>query len=463
MATRSWQTTDPSIRTMRDMTGGDLGSECPSERLAVRVAQVVAAAAVSAMTVMVTVVSSVASLTRRAQAATAADAGPPSGLWDATVVANDVTVPFRFELVFPDKSRRQGDRNQVEGAFFNGDLRVRSTGGQHDGSELTLQFDHYASQLRARWDRGALIGTYGRNGQPPYPFRATPHLASASPGSQGPPPSIAGQWEIAVNSPKGESAWRFFVRQSGAEVSASILRVDGDTGTLSGSFQGDRFVLSHFSGARPMLLEVSLLPSGALRLVQNGKTTYTAVKSSEARARNLPEPADPSRWTSVKDPTEPFRFSGVDLDGKAVNQADPRFKGHVLLVNIMGSWCPNCHDEAPFLEALYRTYRGRGLRVVSISFEDAEQLANPTRLRAFIRAYGIDYPVLLGGEPGEIGAKLPQASNLDTWPATFFVGKDGRVRGTHAGFAGKATGAAHEALEAEIRATVERLLAERAS
>jgi thiol-disulfide isomerase/thioredoxin len=400
-------------------------------------------------------------LATSAERSTAAPtAAPPSGLWDATVVANGVTVPFRFELAFGGKGK-----GPVAGAFFNGDERVRSTAGSFEGSDLTLRFDHYASQLHARWADGTLAGTYGRDGQAAYPFRATPRAAAgldpAEPRAS--VPSIAGQWQIAVKSPKGELAWRFFVRQSGPEVSASILRVDGDTGTLSGTFQGDRFVLSHFSGARPLLLEVSPAPGGGLRLIQNGRIEYLAFKSSEARARDLPEPADPSRWTSVKDPTEPLRFSGVDLDGKRVTESDRRLEGHVLLLNIMGSWCPNCHDEAPFLEELYRTYRGRGLRVVSIAFEDAEQLANPTRLRAFIHTYGIDYPVLLGGEPGEIGTKLPQAVNLNTWPATFFVGKDGRVRGTHAGFAGKATGAAHQALEAEIRATVERLLAEKAS
>jgi len=127
----------------------------------------------------------------------------------------------------------------------------------------------------------------------------------------------------------------------------------------------------------------------------------------------------------------------------------------------MGSWCPNCHDEAPFLEELYRTYRARGLQIVALSFEDAEQLKDPVRLRAFIKAYGVEYTVLLGGEPSEIAQKLPQAVNLNTWPATFFVGRDGLVHGAHAGFAGKATGRAHEELKTELRATVEKLLAEK--
>ena len=376
---------------------------------------------------------------------------PASGLWDAGVVVSGVIVPFRFELSTKD--------GQASGAFFNGTELVRSTSGHFEGSALSLRFDQYASTLQAEWRNGALIGSYARAGQAGYAFQASPHLAS--PPFTGAVPTISGEWEIPVQSAKGEQAWRFFIRQSGPNVSASILRVDGDTGTLEGSFRGGKFLLSHFSGARPLLLEATLLADGTLSLLQNGKVSHTAFKRSEARAKNLPEPADPSRWTSVRDPSQPLRFSGVDLEGKVVTESDARFKGKVVLVNVMGSWCPNCHDEAPFLEELYRAYRARGLQVVSLSFEDSEQLENPLRLRAFVKAYGLDYMVLLAGEPGEVGQKLPQATNLNTWPATFFVGRDGLVHGAHAGFAGKATGKAHEQLKAELREKIEKLLSDK--
>jgi thiol-disulfide isomerase/thioredoxin len=382
--------------------------------------------------------------------ARAADA-PPSGLWDAGIVVNGILIPFRLELKIAGDS--------TSGAFFNGDDRVRSTTGSYQADSLALRFAQYASSLQAQWSDGRLTGAYGRTGQPAYAFQARPHVAP--PITRRDVPSIAGEWQIAVKSPKGETAWRFFVRQSGAEVTASILRVDGDTGALSGSYREGKFVLSHFSGARPLLLEITPAADGSLTLVQNGKTEYTALKISQARVKKLPKPADPSRWTSVKDPTQPLRFSGSDLSGKTVTESDPRFKGKVVLVNVMGSWCPNCHDEAPFLEELHRSYRSRGLEVVALSFEDSEQLKDPVRLRAFIAAYGIDYTVLLGGEPSEVSAKLPQALNLSTWPATFFVARSGLVRSAHAGFASKATGAAHEQLKAELRATVESLLAEK--
>jgi len=376
---------------------------------------------------------------------------PPSGIWDAGIVVGGVLVPFRFELTVSD--------DKASGAFFNGDDRIRSTTGSFRDSSLALRFAQYASSIQAKWSDGSLTGAYGRAGQPAYAFQARPHTAAPAPSSK--IPSIAGQWEIAVKSAKGEAAWRFFVRQSGPEVTASILRVDGDTGALSGSYQEGKFVLSHFSGARPLLLEVTPSADGSLSLLQNGKTQYTALKTGQARAKRLPLPADPSRWTSVKDPNQPLKFSGQDLVGKTVTESDARFKGKVVLVNVMGSWCPNCHDEAPFLEELYRTYKDRGLEIVALSFEDSEQLKNPERLRAFIAAYGIHYTVLLSGEPSEVSAKLPQAVNLSTWPATFFVARSGLVQGAHAGFAGKATGAAHEQLKAELRATVETLLAQK--
>ena len=85
-----------------------------------------------------------------------------------------------------------------------------------------------------------------------------------------------------------------------------------------------------------------------------GKEHWTAVRQAQARAQGLPEPTDPSRHTSVKDPTEPFRFEFADVNGKVVSNTDPRFQDKVVIVAISGSWCPNCHDEAPFLEALYR-------------------------------------------------------------------------------------------------------------
>jgi peroxiredoxin len=371
-----------------------------------------------------------------------------SGLWSASVIVNDNRVPFRIGI--------STENGLVKGWFYNGEDQINSTGGSFENGQLILNFDQYASRLEAKLSDGALAGSYGRTGRPAYPFQATP--ASASKPATTKAPEIAGNWEIPVKSPKGESAWHFVVRQNGPEVSATILRVDGDTGTLTGSYEDGKFLLSHFSGARPNLLEVIPQQDGTLQIAQNGKTKYVAVREAAARAQNLPEPTDPFHHSTVKDPSEPFQFSFPDLNGRVVSNSDERFRGKVVVVAVSGSWCPNCHDEAPYLESLYKKYGSQGLEVVALSFEEEEQLKNPTRLRAFIKEYGIDYTVLLAGEIGELHEKLPQAVNLNSWPTTFFLDRDGIVKGVHAGFAGAASGAFNESQDKEITGLIESLL-----
>ena len=382
-----------------------------------------------------------------------------AGLWDATVVVGagqdkgTIEVPFRFEIA--------GSGSNVKGSFFNGDERVTSTSGQLANGKLTLSFDEYGTRLDADVKDGQLDGQYSRGTRgAPYPFKAKRFKPAAAGDAK--IPSIAGLWNVQVGkSSKGEAAWQLIVRQSGGEVSAAILRIDGDTGALTGTYQNGTFVLSHFSGARPARLELTPSADGSLAVVQNKDNPLTAVRAEQAKAKGLPEPSDPTRFTSVSDPTEPFRFSFPDLAGKIVSNTDPRFAGKVVIVAIGGSWCPNCHDETPFLVDLYKKYKSRGLEIVELSFEEEAQLKDPVRVRAFIKKYGVDYTVLLPGEPKDLNAKVPQGVNLNSFPTTFFLGRDGRVRSAHAGFPGKASGKFHEETIHEVTALVERLLAEK--
>jgi len=388
--------------------------------------------------------------------AAAVSAQSISGLWDATITWDKVTIPFPIEL------HAQG--GHADGALFNGEERVTSTGGSFSGGALHLSFDHYATHLDAVLKDGVLTGQYGGTRAGLHDFQARPH--QEPPASTAKAPDISGLWDIPIESAKGEHAWRLIVRQSGAKVSAAILRVDGDTGTLVGRYVENKFVLNTFDGGRGFHLELVPEPAGKLSLVYYGihskEQQLTALRPAEARAQGIGEPTDPEKHTRMKDPTEPLRFSFPNLSGQTVSNTDPRFRGKVVLVNITGSWCPNCHDEAPFLEELYKKYRSLGLEIVALDFEEAEQLKDPTRLPAFVKKYGLEYTYLVAGTPAELNEKLPQAENLNSWPTTFFVGRDGRVRAVHAGFAAKASGQFHVEMRDRFTNTVERLLSENA-
>ena len=247
-----------------------------------------------------------------------------SGLWDATVVVNgNLDVPFRMEF--------SGSGSAAKGSFFNGDEKVTSTTGRFENGSLVLSFDEYGTHLEATLKDGRLEGQYSaaRAGRP---IRSRRNASRRRRPTMGRRRRSRGCGTCRCTSSKGESAWQFIVRQSGPEVSAAILRVDGDTGTLTGRYRDGTFVLSHFSGARPLVLEVTPGADGTLTVIQNQdrEKPATATRMELAKAKGLPEPSDPSRFTSVTDPTEPFRFSFPDLDGRIVSNTDPRFQGKVV-------------------------------------------------------------------------------------------------------------------------------------
>jgi len=391
---------------------------------------------------------------------------PPSigGLWDAVIVSNGTEIPFRFEIV----SGSAG----TQGFFFEGDHKVGSSAGTFAGGVLTLEYDHLNTTLEAKLEDGQLVGTY-RNNRPnakPQELRMKRFAPVAL--DSGDVPALAGTWEMRrvaeeVSAPRDTRTWHVFLRQSGAEVSGSILRIDGDTGTLVGRWKGGKLVLSHFAGERPNLFEATPNPDGTLAVTLNGNAHYLVVRSGEARAKGIPEPPDPTRYTSVKDPTTPFQFAFPDFAGKLVSNSDPRFAGKVVILAIGGSWCPNCHDEAPFLSELYKDFHGRGLEIVGLMFEnDPDPAVSRPRVQSFIKRYGIQYPMLFAGTTQAsptsktINEALPQLVNFGAYPTSIFLGRDGRVRSLHAGFASPATGAEHTRLKQEIRELVERLLGE---
>lgn len=381
------------------------------------------------------------------------------GRWSASLTVGAARIPFRLDL-----STATGS---LVGTLFNGDEAQTTTAASFDGQRLDLEFGHYLTSIHATVSDGRLTGRVDMRGGEAggARFEADRYVAPAR--AAGPVPSIDGQWEIPFEpgkeSPKGEKAWRFIVKQRGDEVSAAVLRIDGDTGALTGRYADGRFVVSHFDGSRPGLMEIAAKADGTLEILSRGSNRdgrYVAYRPEVARAKGLPQPSDSATHTTMRDPNEVFAFDFPDVHGRRVTQDDPRFKGKVVLAIVTGTWCPNCHDEAQYLVQLYERYRDRGLEIVALDFEEPEQQEELTRVKAFTAKYGVEYTYLIAGAPLEMWEKVPQAVNLNTWPATFFIGRDGRVKRIHAGFAAAASGEFNRELQREFTTTIETLLAE---
>jgi thiol-disulfide isomerase/thioredoxin len=374
-----------------------------------------------------------------------------------------------------------GSGNHLKAAFLNGPAdhldAVPASSVTFDGTHLVASFDYFARKLDATLAANTLTGTYGpaspTTKAAPTPFTLAQVTKLTDPAASPNAPDISGSWEILTKSPKGESAWEFRANPPSGKspiIKTVIQRIDGDTGGLWGTWNGTRYTVGHFNAAGPALYSVTPQPDGTLLIASllvspHGppQTGLIARRSAEARKKNLPAPTDPTQQTSVKDPSLPFSFSFPDLSGKRVSNTNPEFRGKVVIVAIGGSWCPNCHDEAPFLVSLYKKFHSRGLEIVNVDFEQGDPDTDTKRLNAFIAHYGITYPVLVGGTTDQLDDKFPQAVNLNCWPTSFFLGRDGRVKETHAGFAGPGNTAGHEALERDVTALIEKLLAEPAT
>jgi thiol-disulfide isomerase/thioredoxin len=414
------------------------------------------------------------------------------GRWTATIVQGGVTIPFRIDI--------SGDGDRLVGTLYNGQEKEYTSSARIDNGKVELNFEHYLTSIEATLKDGELNGRLiSRRAGPaaeesaadaPRTNRRTEYAKGTSSASNaveaapdrsaGSPfhakryfalsqsaaanvPSIDGVWEIPHESPKGERSWRLIVQQKGADILASVLRVDGDTGGLTGTWQDGKFVASHFDGARPGLIELTPQADGTLSVNLNAAPrigVLTAYRPEVARAKGLPEPSNYQTHTTVRDPNEIFAYSFPDIHGKLVSNEDPKFKGKVVLAIVTGTWCPNCHDEAQYLVELYAKYHSQGLEIVALDFEEPEQQSTLQRVNAFIKQYKVPYTYLIAGAPSEMWDKVPQTVNLNTWPATLFIGKDGKVKATHSGFASRASGIYNDELRAEFTANIERLLKE---
>lgn len=396
-----------------------------------------------------------------------------SGRWAATIEEDGkYTIPFRLDISV--------NGNTVAGKLYNGweDYETTTSASIEDGN-VQLNFEHYLTSIKAKVTNGELDGelvvtrrsainiTPGAKSDDAKsvfsPFHAKRYVAPPETAQGVRAPAIDGVWELPHDSPKGEKSWRLIVKQKDAEISATVLRVDGDTGALTGTWQGSKFVASHFDGSRPGLIEITPKQDGTLNVEVHAKPrneVLTAYRPEVARAKGLPEPANYLTHTTVRDPNEVFTYSFPDKDGNTVTNEDARFKGKVVLAIVTGTWCPNCHDEARYLVQLYKQYHDKGLEIVALDFEEADQQKSLTRVNAFIKQYQVPYTYLIAGTPDEMWEKVPQAVNLNTWPATLFIGRDGRVKATYSGFASGASGIYNSELKDHFTSIVDRLLAE---
>ena len=279
------------------------------------------------------------------------------------------------------------------------------------------------------------------------------------------PESVAGDWRVTFTEDDGQTfAARGVFKGSGDDLLGTFLTDTGDYRFLAGRYAQGRVQLSCFDGGHAFLFDAAVDSEGRLQGDFWSRDSYHAKwEGSRLADGDKDGLADPFAITRLGEGKRTLEFAFEDLEGNVVKHDDPRFAGKVVLIDIFGTWCPNCNDYARVLIRWQRQYAERDLQIVGLAFE---MTGDPERDRQYVRKYkerfGIEFPLLLAGtsDKDKASAALPALNRVAAYPTTVLVGRDGTVRAIHSGFAGPATGRHHNELIAKLELQIERLLAE---
>lgn len=358
----------------------------------------------------------------------------------------------------------------TEAFLVNGSERIPVPAPDRTGGAFRLEMPYFDSVLEAtpsEDDPQRLDGTWrkvrGADNTAEVPFHMDARLPwrfEPKNGLSRMADAVAGRWQVDFES--GDvPAVGLFEAGEGLDVTGTFLTNTGDYRYLAGEFRQEELLLSCFDGAHAFLFRAELNEAGTL----SGKfwsgdwweESWTAERNAEAALPNAFEEVEALYEAPVAS------LSFPDSKGVLRHVMDYTPNSEVLLVQIFGSWCPNCHDETAYLRELDERYRDRGLRIVGLAFElTGDVKRDGAQLDKFRERHGIEYPLLLAGKANKAATALALGltDKVLSYPTTLFVDRLGAIRGIHSGFAGPATGLAHEELRVEFESRIEQLLGE---
>jgi thiol-disulfide isomerase/thioredoxin len=366
---------------------------------------------------------------------------------------------LRFELDF---SRDPGE--PLRAWLVNGPERVEIPSVRVQGPALELEIEHYDSVIVATVDddgqhlEGVWSKVRGRERFVTLDFHARFGIERSLPNPANMPPDWTGRWAVDFASDDLPAVGLF--DQDRTRLVATFMTSTGDYRYLAGDVSIDgSFEVSVFDGAHAFLFRARPTADGGLEgdfySGDSWHDTWTARRDESARL------ADEFAQTTWRSQASLAELVLPDLDGRPRSLADPEFAGRAILIQLFGSWCPNCHDETAYLVDVDRRFRERGLVILGLAFELTGDFArDANQVRAFQQRWDVRYPLFVAGPADKRAASLafPAIDELRSYPTTIFMHGDGRVRSVHSGFKGPATGKEHKALRREFEALIEELL-----
>lgn len=379
------------------------------------------------------------------------------GKWHAEFNAKDGSIPFSFEV-----EKGSSDSSAVV-TLINGAERVPLEGVTYKGDSVFIPIKAYDTELKGVIKGDSISGIFRRlfsEENKGLEFKAvygaTPRFITEDTSAD----SLDGKWDIQfITDSETKNNVGIFSQKDGI-LTGSILTNSGDFRYLEGVSDKNGFRLSAFAGLSPYLIQGKFTNKDNFEgefITARGSQKIKGTRNPNARL------ADPYGLTQLKKEYNSIDLKLRDLKGNEVSLTDPKFKDKVVIISILGSWCPNCLDEAEFLAPWYKENKDRGVEIVGLAFErkdDPEYVQKV--LSNLVKKYDITYDILVGGKISDSEKVLSALDGgLKSYPTTIFIDKKGVVRKIHTGFNGPATGLFYDEFKTDFNKLVDELLAEK--
>lgn len=379
-----------------------------------------------------------------------------SGLWKASMTVQDnEELPFLFE-VFEDQTLR----------IFNAEETIDVDEVTVKGDSVYIKFPVFEGYIAAKFDDSTTIkGSFIKESLDRIvPFKAEFGVKDRFEISTKPTANIQGNWEsvFSPDTPEDTYIAKGIFKQNGNVVTGTFRTTTGDYRYLEGVLNNNKLELSTFDGAHAFFFKAEVTDSTMNGYFYSGnhwKEPFTAKRNESYEL-----PSEDS-LTFLKEGYDKFAFSFPNAQGNQVSLEDERFKGKVTLVQIMGTWCPNCMDETKFYVDYYNNNKNKDIEFVALAFEYAKTSEKAFKSIERMRTkLSVEYPILLAqygtSNKEKAQEKLPMLNHVLSYPTTVFIDKKGTVRKIHTGFNGPATGQKYLDFKKEFDSFVNQLLNE---
>ena len=382
---------------------------------------------------------------------------PASGPWRGEIDHLGGKLPFNFIVA----------KNKLDIRLQNGSEIATLGDSYFRGDSLVIPFDLYDSEIVGSLkNEKSIIGFWKkkRNGKTLYriPFQAQAGSSERFLQTKQASVQVSGKYSADFWSDESNhSSGVFLLNQKGNQVTGTVLKTSGDYRFLQGNISIDSLLLSYFDGSGLMQFRCKVNGNqidGQFYSGLAGKRNFKAIKDDKA---SLP---DLKKLTYLKPGFDRLTFSLPNPAGKTISLQDERYKNKVVIIELMGSWCPNCLDESRFLAPYYKKMKDKGVEVIGLAFEYSPELSiSGPKIENFKKRIGVDYEILFAGQPNDetIAQVLPMLHKINGYPTTFILDKSGKVREIHTGFSGPGTGVYYTDWIHEFEQTVQNLLNEK--